>query len=184
MSAYHSFNLDSSRASASLFPTRNILDRKVTELAPLECMEINSGIDNTGQEKNGSNSEHDGGGDDDDDDTKMKDTESEKKLQVGRKTEYKTLAGAIANRIRNKEPVTVAAVGPECVFTAARAIAVSSQYLEADNADDNDGDDSDNAKTGPNLVAVPKFNRVQIEGRDSETNVLEISVFVATTMDE
>ena len=68
MSAYHSFNLDSSRASASLFPTRNILDRKVTELAPLECMEINSGIDNTGQEKNGSNSEHDGGGDDDDDD--------------------------------------------------------------------------------------------------------------------
>ena len=99
------------------------------------------------------------------------------KLHVGRKTDFKNLAGAIANMIRSdnkgtpEDPVIVAAVGPECAFIAARAIATCRTYLEQEPGENQPKDLS--------LVAIPRFNTVQLEGRDSETTVLELSVFQA-----
>mmetsp|Transcript_24741 Transcript_24741/g.36275 ORF Transcript_24741/g.36275 Transcript_24741/m.36275 type:complete len:249 (+) Transcript_24741:154-900(+) len=103
----------------------------------------------------------------------------ENNLTVSKTTEYKTLAGAIAGRVRESPAgtlVRISAVGRECVFIAARAIATCAQYL---NSDDKNEDDENLT-----LVAVPHFKKVKLGKREDFTNVMEICVFQAETVEE
>lgn len=88
-------------------------------------------------------------------------------LTVARATDYRVLAGAVAKRARDDSPSVLRAIGAAAVFAAARALATCREYLEQD------GDDTD-------VVAVPRFSKVHVDGRDGETTVLELCVFPST----
>ncbi|KAJ8600092.1 hypothetical protein CTAYLR_003443 [Chrysophaeum taylorii] len=88
-------------------------------------------------------------------------------LTVARATDYRVLAGAVAKRARDDAASVLRAIGAAAVFAAARALATCREYLEQD------GDDTD-------VVAVPRFSKVRVDGRDGETTVLELCVFPST----
>ena len=85
-------------------------------------------------------------------------------LTVARATDYRVLAGAVAKRARDGQASNLRAIGPAAVFTAARAVATCREYLQED---ESQGD----------VVAVPRFTKVQFDGRSEETTVLEMVVF-------
>jgi len=85
-------------------------------------------------------------------------------LTVARATDYRVLAGAVAKRARAGDASNLRAIGAAAVFTAARAVATCREYLAEDAA-------------ALDVVAVPRFAKVQFDGRDEETTVLELVVF-------
>lgn len=88
-------------------------------------------------------------------------------LTVARATDYRVLAGAVAKRARDDSASVLRAIGAAAVFAAARALATCREYLEQD------GDNAD-------VVAVPRFSKVHVEGREGETTILELCVFPST----
>lgn len=88
-------------------------------------------------------------------------------LTVARATDYKVLAGAVAKRARDDSASVLRSIGPQAVFAAARALATCREYLEQDGG-------------ATDIVALPRFSKQRIDGRDNETTVLEILVFPST----
>jgi len=56
-------------------------------------------------------------------------------LRVAAESEHAVVAGAIANKIRAGERVSVVAIGPGSVTTTARALALSRRFLQQDHID-------------------------------------------------
>lgn len=80
-------------------------------------------------------------------------------LTVSSKTTFTSLAGALSNRFRDKESsiIYVDAVGAQCVYTAIRAIALSTAHL-------NSGVDGSETC----LVAIPSFVESTTQVADGE----------------
>uniref|UniRef100_A0A7S3K262 Uncharacterized protein n=1 Tax=Aureoumbra lagunensis TaxID=44058 RepID=A0A7S3K262_9STRA len=91
-------------------------------------------------------------------------------LTVARSTDYRILAGAIAKRTRDNQQSVLRAIGASAVFASVRALATCREYLEQDATPETTND----------VIALPRFSKVRVEGRDSETTVLELCVFPAT----
>lgn len=72
-------------------------------------------------------------------------------LKVSSKSNCSSVAGAIANVIRDKDEVEVQAVGAGALNQAIKAIAISRGFL---------------APSGKNIVCIPGFTDVQIDGED------------------
>lgn len=91
-------------------------------------------------------------------------------LTVARNTDYRVLAGAIAKRAREDQPSILRAIGPAAAFSAVRALATSREYLEQD------GGSTD-------VVAVPRFGKVHVDGRDGDTTTIELCVYTTNPFD-
>ncbi|KAJ8601836.1 hypothetical protein CTAYLR_009051 [Chrysophaeum taylorii] len=83
-------------------------------------------------------------------------------LTVASQTDYKVLGGAVANRVRDRKPTLLRAIGKRAVWAATRAVAVAREYV---------------VETGPNLVFAPRFNSVQLSNRTEPSTVVELYVF-------
>ncbi len=70
-------------------------------------------------------------------------------LKVSGASVPKSVAGAIAQVLRREPRVTMQAVGPDAVNQAVKSIAIARSYLEGDGLD---------------LVALPSFEKIEIEG--------------------
>mmetsp|Transcript_60170 Transcript_60170/g.82486 ORF Transcript_60170/g.82486 Transcript_60170/m.82486 type:complete len:283 (-) Transcript_60170:364-1212(-) len=83
-------------------------------------------------------------------------------LTVARKTDFRILAGAVAKNLRDDRDIVLRAIGPTAVFIAARSIALTAEYLAAEEMD---------------YICVPFFTKIQFEGRDNETTCLDFALF-------
>lgn len=72
-------------------------------------------------------------------------------LRVSSKSRPNSVAGAIAALLRTKGEVEVQAIGPQAVNQAVKAIAITRGFI---------------APNGIDLVAVPAFTKVEIDGQE------------------
>jgi len=72
-------------------------------------------------------------------------------LKVSTRSDPKSVAGALAAIVRNRSKVEIQAVGAGAVNQAIKAIAITRGYV---------------APKGINLVAIPSFSEVTINGED------------------
>jgi stage V sporulation protein S len=72
-------------------------------------------------------------------------------LKVSAKSSPKSVAGALAAVIREKKSVEIQAIGAGAVNQAIKAIAIARGYV---------------APNGINLVCIPAFSEVEIEGEE------------------
>ena len=72
-------------------------------------------------------------------------------LKVSSKSEPSSVAGALANAFRGKRSVEVQAIGAGSLNQAVKAIAIARGYV---------------APTGKDLVCIPAFSDVLIEGEE------------------
>lgn len=84
-------------------------------------------------------------------------------LTVASQTGYKTLGGAVANRVRDARPTLLRAIGKRAVWAATRAVAVAREYV---------------LDTGIDLLFAPRFTSVQLTNRTEPSTVVELLVFV------
>ena len=70
-------------------------------------------------------------------------------LKVSANSVPKSVAGAIANIVRDNRPVEVVAIGAAAVNQATKSIAIARGYV---------------APNGIDLICIPAFNQVEIEG--------------------
>ena len=72
-------------------------------------------------------------------------------LKVSSKSKPNSVAGALANAFRDKQTVEVQAVGAGSLNQAIKAIAIARGYV---------------APTGKDLICVPAFSDIEIEGEE------------------
>ena len=72
-------------------------------------------------------------------------------LKVGTKSNPNSVAGALANVFREKGSVEIQAIGAGALNQAIKAIAIARGFV---------------APTGVDLVCIPAFAEVQVEGED------------------
>lgn len=72
-------------------------------------------------------------------------------LKVGTKSNPNSVAGALANVIREKGAVEIQAIGAGALNQAIKAIAIARGFV---------------APTGINLVCIPAFTDIQINGEE------------------
>ena len=72
-------------------------------------------------------------------------------LKVGTKSNPNSVAGALANAFREKQTVEIQAVGAGSLNQAIKAIAIARGYV---------------APTGKDLVCVPAFSDIVIDGEE------------------
>ena len=72
-------------------------------------------------------------------------------LKVGTKSNPNSVAGALANVFREKDSVEIQAIGAGALNQAIKAIAIARGFV---------------APSGVDLVCIPAFAEVQIEGED------------------
>ena len=72
-------------------------------------------------------------------------------LKVGSKSNPNSVAGALANVFREKGVVEVQAIGAGAINQAVKAIAIARGYV---------------APTGKDLICVPAFSDIEIEGEE------------------
>lgn len=61
--------------------------------------------------------------------------EEKSDLRVAADSKPQTVAGSIAGKVRNREPVTAVAIGPNPVYVMVRAITFARRYLAEDGFD-------------------------------------------------
>jgi len=91
--------------------------------------------------------------------------EAAAQMIVGRDTDPRVLAGAIAKNARDGQNVSIRGIGSKPVFEMLRAVGVARQYLASDGE-------------GTDLVCFPDFTEVQFERRADTTAALRIFVMV------
>ena len=72
-------------------------------------------------------------------------------LKVSSKSKPNSVAGALANAFREKQSIEIQAVGAGSLNQAIKAIAVARGFV---------------APSGKNLVCIPAFSDISIEGED------------------
>ena len=72
-------------------------------------------------------------------------------LKVGTKSNPNSVAGALANVFREKDSVEIQAIGAGALNQAIKAIAIARGYV---------------APTGKDLICVPAFSDVDIDGEE------------------
>ena len=72
-------------------------------------------------------------------------------LKVGTKSNPNSVAGALANVVREKRSVEIQAIGAGALNQAIKAIAIARGFV---------------APTGINLVCIPAFTDIQINGEE------------------
>ncbi len=72
-------------------------------------------------------------------------------LKVGTKSNPSSVAGALANVIRQNEVAEMQAIGAGALNQAVKAIAIARGFI---------------APSGKNLVCIPAFTDIQIEGEE------------------
>ena len=72
-------------------------------------------------------------------------------LKVSSKSKPNSVAGALANAFREKQPVEIQAVGAGSLNQAIKAIAIARGYV---------------APTGKDLICVPAFSDIVIDGEE------------------
>lgn len=80
-------------------------------------------------------------------------------LKVSSSSNPSAAAGALANTIRDQGWAEIQVIGPKAVNQAVKAIAIARSYI---------------ASSGIDLVAVPSFVEVEIEGQEKTAIKLEI----------
>jgi len=80
-------------------------------------------------------------------------------LKVSSHSKPSAAAGALANTIRDQGWAEIQVIGPKAVNQAVKAIAIARSYI---------------ASSGIDLVAVPSFVEVEIEGRERTAIKLEV----------
>lgn len=83
-------------------------------------------------------------------------------LKVSSKSKPTSVAGALANVFREKKSVEIQAVGAGAINQAIKAIAIARGYI---------------APSGKNLICIPAFTDITIEGVDKTA----IKLIVETT---
>lgn len=83
-------------------------------------------------------------------------------LKVSSKSKPTSVAGALANVFREKKTVEIQAVGAGAINQAIKAIAIARGYI---------------APSGKNLICIPAFTDITIEGVDKTA----IKLIVETT---
>jgi stage V sporulation protein S len=71
------------------------------------------------------------------------------KIKVAAGSNPKSVAGSIANNIREKKEVEITVMGPNAVNQAMKAIAIARDYIAADSVD---------------LVCRPEFTHLELDG--------------------
>jgi stage V sporulation protein S len=71
------------------------------------------------------------------------------KLKVAGGSNPKSVAGSIANNIREKKDIEITVMGPNAVNCAMKAIAIAREFIAADNMD---------------LVCRPEFTHLELDG--------------------
>lgn len=90
----------------------------------------------------------------------INDIDKEHFLKVSSTTNASSLAGALANLVREKGSVEVQAVGAGAINQAVKAIAIARGFV---------------APQGYDLVCVPAFRDIRIEGEDRTAIVFHIT---------
>lgn len=72
-------------------------------------------------------------------------------LKVGTKSNPNSVAGALANVFREKDSVEIQAIGAGALNQAIKAVAIARGFV---------------APSGVDLVCIPAFAEVQVEGED------------------
>ena len=72
-------------------------------------------------------------------------------LKVSSKSRPNSVAGALANTFKDKQGVEIQAIGAGALNQAIKAIAIARGYV---------------APTGQDLICVPAFSDIQIEGEE------------------
>ena len=83
------------------------------------------------------------------------------KLKVSGKSNPKSVAGSIANNIREKKDVDITVMGPNAVNQAVKAIAIAREYMAADNVD---------------ICCRPEFVHLELDGEQKSAIRLFIIV--------
>ena len=78
-------------------------------------------------------------------------------LKVSSKSKPNSVAGALANAFREKQTVEIQAVGAGSLNQAIKAIAIARGYV---------------APTGKDLICVPAFSDIVIDGEERTANKL------------
>ena len=73
------------------------------------------------------------------------------KLKVGSKSNPNSLAGALANVLRNNKSVEIQAIGAGALNQAIKGIAIARGFV---------------APSGKNLVCIPAFTDIEIDGEE------------------
>ncbi len=71
------------------------------------------------------------------------------KLKVAASSNPKSVAGSIANNIREKKGVEITVMGPSAVNQAMKAVTIAREYLSADGLD---------------LLVRPEFTHLELDG--------------------
>ena len=74
-----------------------------------------------------------------------------KTLKVGAKSKASSVAGALANTIRENEAVEIQVIGAGALNQAIKAIAIARGFV---------------APTGINLICIPAFTNIEINGKE------------------
>ena len=74
-------------------------------------------------------------------------------LKVGTKSNPNSVAGALANVFKNTDSVEIQAIGAGALNQAVKAIAIARGFV---------------APSGKNLVCIPAFQDISIEGEENE----------------
>jgi len=72
------------------------------------------------------------------------------KLKVASGSDPKSVAGAIANNIREKKQIEIIAMGPAAVNQTMKSIAISREYLTNENID---------------VLCRPEFMHIEVDGQ-------------------
>lgn len=81
-------------------------------------------------------------------------------LKVSSKSKPNSVAGALANALRERDVVEIQAVGAAALNQAVKAVAIARGYV---------------APTGKDLICVPAFSDITIEGEERTAIKLIIS---------
>ena len=80
-------------------------------------------------------------------------------LKVSGKSNPKSVAGSIANNIREKKSVEITVMGPTAVNQAVKAIAIAREYIREDNID---------------IFCRPEFAHLELDGEQKSAIKLQI----------
>ncbi len=72
------------------------------------------------------------------------------KLKVASGSDPKSVAGAIANNIREKKQIEIVAMGPAAVNQTMKSIAIAKEYLSGENID---------------ILCRPEFIHIELDGQ-------------------